>query len=542
MAANLALAFPKVAGNTALPLGRVLGAEAVISATLADDVVSFAAAFIAPITVSLSANLTDDTVSFDALFLAPVSGIIDATLADDSVAFVASFAAPITASMGVQLADDVAVFSASFAPPIYASLASTLNDDAVNVSASFIAPISVSVSALLADDAVAFDAHIIPAIRASIGSVLSDDSVAFIAYTPIIITIVDSTQVSDSASFGATTANPVVDEATEHQDAYSTKANASVSVADTHTASDIITFIHKMSVAESFQQQSGAVITGHPSLAINESNVIAGAALGYLRATYEVTEAQQYTSSVVGVYTIDVDYSFGAADAVVSTARASLAVSEQSTAVDSLIHNALVTVTVDEAYQSSEATAFHASALIAVAELVNSLSAVDTANKSFFTYALNTLLGATSRYGNYGFNSFAATDDACYGANDTGLYLLEGDNDNGYTIPAGIRSNKSDLASDAMEGTKHKTVSHAYVGMSSDGDMILQVISSSGSDSETNSYRIDQKGIAAKDTTRVQLGKGVKARYWQFTLANEQGKNFDIDAFEFLPIPMTRRI
>jgi hypothetical protein len=39
----------------------------------------------------------------------------------------------------------------------------------------------------------------------------------------------------------------------------------------------------------------------------------------------------------------------------------------------------------------------------------------------------------------------------------------------------------------------------------------------------------------------VKMGRGVKSRYWQFTISNVDGADFEIDELVLLPIILKRR-
>ena len=51
-------------------------------------------------------------------------------------------------------------------------------------------------------------------------------------------------------------------------------------------------------------------------------------------------------------------------------------------------------------------------------------------------------------------------------------------------------------------------------------------------------------GVTAQHmrTTRVNLGKGLRSRYFRFELINADGKDFSMNAIEFIPLVMQRRI
>ena len=52
--------------------------------------------------------------------------------------------------------------------------------------------------------------------------------------------------------------------------------------------------------------------------------------------------------------------------------------------------------------------------------------------------------------------------------------------------------------------------------------------------------RLFQRAISK--TQRYDLGKGLKANYYEFELFNQNGCDFELDSVEFLALPSGRRI
>jgi hypothetical protein len=148
----------------------------------------------------------------------------------------------------------------------------------------------------------------------------------------------------------------------------------------------------------------------------------------------------------------------------------------------------------------------------------------------FTTWVINTRTGATTEYRDWAFNSFARIDAHKYlGANASGLYELAGDTDAGAQVIADIQSGLLQFS-----GSHLSSLKAAYLGMRGGGEFYLKLVT----DGLSVVYR-----IAAHDmkTTRVNLGKGLRARYFSYELTSS-GQNFDLDSIEFLPIMQQRRI
>lgn len=138
---------------------------------------------------------------------------------------------------------------------------------------------------------------------------------------------------------------------------------------------------------------------------------------------------------------------------------------------------------------------------------------------------------AVSEYQNYPFNSFAKIGNSYYGANENGLYLLEGSDDAGTDIDAQFTTGKMSF------GPNKSRVANSYLAMRNDGRMLLKTITD---DDVEHWHEITSSDWTLNDK-RVKLGRGVKSRYWQFTICNADGADFEIDELVLIPILLKRR-
>jgi len=148
----------------------------------------------------------------------------------------------------------------------------------------------------------------------------------------------------------------------------------------------------------------------------------------------------------------------------------------------------------------------------------------------FTTWAMNTRTGAVTEYQNYAFNSFAQLGDVYLGASSSGLYKLVGDDDAGADIIADIKSGFAQWT-----GTRLSLIKDIYLGLRGAGNYVLKVITADG---KTYVYAVNAKDAA---TTKVAIGKGLRARYWAFELISS-GQDFDLDTIEFKPLVSDRRV
>lgn len=166
----------------------------------------------------------------------------------------------------------------------------------------------------------------------------------------------------------------------------------------------------------------------------------------------------------------------------------------------------------------------------AVAEGIEISAAYLSPGESFTTWAMNTRTGAVTEYSNFVFNSFGKIGNVYLGASDDGLFALSGDNDAGDDIVARIKSGFAQFA-----GSKFTLLKGIYLGVRGEGDFVLRVTTG---DNKTYDYAVSTRD---QRTTKVNVGKGLRARYFAFELISA-GQDFDLDTIEFVPIGAQRRV
>jgi hypothetical protein len=153
------------------------------------------------------------------------------------------------------------------------------------------------------------------------------------------------------------------------------------------------------------------------------------------------------------------------------------------------------------------------------------------------TYVLQTERQALTRYTNFAFNSYAVFGGRVLGASPNGIFELTGDTDAGVAIQAAARFGVTD-----MNTSRIKRVDSVYVGYRTTAGasaLLLRVLTNG---TQQRDYAVRTPRTNEIHGTRVDLGKGVEARYWQFELRNRDGADFSLDTVEVAPIPMRRRL
>lgn len=151
----------------------------------------------------------------------------------------------------------------------------------------------------------------------------------------------------------------------------------------------------------------------------------------------------------------------------------------------------------------------------------------------FTTWAVNTRTGAITEYQNYVFNSISRMGHKFIGADADGLWELDGDLDDGSSIPTRIKSGWM-----AVSGSKFTSFKAAYLGLKIRDDATDFILKLHSGDGREYVYGVQPKNM---QTTKVHMGKGLRSRYFSFELVT-LGADYDLDSVEFIPISSTRRV
>lgn len=151
---------------------------------------------------------------------------------------------------------------------------------------------------------------------------------------------------------------------------------------------------------------------------------------------------------------------------------------------------------------------------------------------SYTTWAINTRNNHVTEYQNYVFNSFAKHGTKYIGANEDGIYELLGDTDAGEPIPTVMRGGMFQPG-----GGKLTSFKSIYLGMAiktGSPGVFLKLVTGDGSEYVYTVNPMDRM------TARVQVGKGLRSRYYAYELMTS-GADFDLDDIQFIPLISKRR-
>ena len=204
---------------------------------------------------------------------------------------------------------------------------------------------------------------------------------------------------------------------------------------------------------------------------------------------------------------------------------------------DALANKLLMSVTMPEGVDISASQLLHMAYSGMIDERFGVSAVYVSPDGTSTTWAINTRTGAVTEYKNFVFNSMAKIGRMFIGAADDGLYELDGDTDDGENIATRMRGGQM------QPGGSHFTSFKAvYLGMRaktdaprSTPDFIFKFVAGDGRE---YAYGVKPSN---QQTTRIMLGKGLRARYFSWELVS-LGPDFDLDTIEFVPIISQRRI
>jgi len=162
---------------------------------------------------------------------------------------------------------------------------------------------------------------------------------------------------------------------------------------------------------------------------------------------------------------------------------------------------------------------------IGEADLVLPIFKIEAFGKSILSetyevYVMNLKNFAISSYEGFNYNSFCNYKNLYLGGSANGIFVLEGDDDDGTDIDATLKTGIEDLGI-----TKLKTIVDAYIGLKAGGIYELRVITSDGNEQV---YIIEDNN-ASIHTLKQTLAKGARARYMTLQFKNKNGSDFEGD-------------
>lgn len=157
---------------------------------------------------------------------------------------------------------------------------------------------------------------------------------------------------------------------------------------------------------------------------------------------------------------------------------------------------------------------------------------IKAGDEEFYGWFINPNLAASTAIDGLNFLSMARHKGKFYGLKADGLHRMGGAKDAGVNINAFVSLPKTNFGSPQL-----KRIPYAYFGMASEGTMLLRVIANG----KEYIYKARNPSSELVEQ-RFDIGKGLKANYFQFELMNQDGEDFDLDTAKFMPVVLERKI
>jgi hypothetical protein len=275
------------------------------------------------------------------------------------------------------------------------------------------------------------------------------------------------------------------------------------------------------------------VIDGRPMdmAALNEGVALA-AILASVRGA-KVAESFSLGEVLLQAFGVSLSEFFTLDEAALQSLVGMHSIDEALTIDDTPSATGTLAVTVAEAFAFDEALSLNQLIQALIAESITFGVELALDGEDYLAWVMNTETFGVTNYENFRFNSMCGFGGAYYATDGEKIYRLDGDTDDGTAIDAEISLGATDFGSSFL-----KSADRAYLGLRSDGQMVLKVIT----DEKTEDWYQLEAVPTALGQTRVKIGKGLKARYWRLSLRNKAGGDFSLDSLRLIPLKLTRRI
>lgn len=143
---------------------------------------------------------------------------------------------------------------------------------------------------------------------------------------------------------------------------------------------------------------------------------------------------------------------------------------------------------------------------------------------SYEAYSINLATGAVTRYTDFAFDNVLRFGDKFFGIRADGVYELAGDTDDGAPIVAQVRTFNTNFGA-----TNIKRVPFMYVSGQVGTDLKVGFVADKGVEYKYPVGLVREQGV---HSGRAKAGLGVKGSYYNFSITNEDGQDFQIDRLE----------
>jgi alpha-tubulin suppressor-like RCC1 family protein len=353
----------------------------------------------------------------------------------------------------------------------------------------------------------------------------------------IIIQVLDLLEAADGVDDLSGLLDTMLIEAIAAQTTPVATLNTTVTLAVSAAAHDVLQVGIQQLVAEA-ANGTNTVSLSLASALVDAVAVIAAQAATFntVMAVAEMIVAVDLANAAAGY---DVTESSAAADVLAARISRVYAMLETALAVDTGMGVLTLYQTVTDATAATIAITSTGSLITALLDdTMLATIRLNIGGETFTGWVLNTDTLAPSEYqfADRQFNSTCKHGSKYLMAAEDGVY--EFTEETGVeSVMTYIKTGKTDFGSDLK-----KRIVNSYIVYSASGNMVLKVTTSEYGQLQTRNYRlVPPSNSETTDVRRVDLGRGIKSRYWQFELVGD-GVDCDIDEIGMLPIVLSRRL
>lgn len=200
---------------------------------------------------------------------------------------------------------------------------------------------------------------------------------------------------------------------------------------------------------------------------------------------------------------------------------------------DSAVAHLTVVITFTEALNLQEVFSHKLTLNQVLAETLGITVVVSDGFETYVGWIMNSETAAHAMWDNFGFNSLATNDDGlAFGAMSDGIYVLDGSDDAGEDILYSLRTGKMEFGDPRAKG-----IPKVLLGGITDGKLFLKVIQDDGQEWVYTSRQVRD----GEDVVEFKPGRGIRSRYLQFELFNQETSALELSSIEFFPLIMTRQ-
>lgn len=149
---------------------------------------------------------------------------------------------------------------------------------------------------------------------------------------------------------------------------------------------------------------------------------------------------------------------------------------------------------------------------------------VYSANPNALAWVMNLETGAPWLYSNFDFTSVVEQAGMLFGASQDGLYLLQGETDDGTEIASELKTGFIDFGTENKKRLPY--IYFGYTGGELECD--VETFETHEYPDDIYTYGLEEREASAPRNNRIALGKGLVSRYWRFTIRNLAGSAFKV--------------